>query len=327
MAYSAELVRAARQKLADDREARQSQQQERLMEAYRRVPRIREIDLELRRTMVQAAQAAFVQGNAQALLEEAKQHNQALQAERAKLVAEKLEPSFLDDTPICPVCSGTGYIGSTMCQCLVRYCKAEQRRQLGLLSSRVDSFSQFRLDYYPERYDPRFGGSPRELMKRNLEDCRSYASFFSLSSGNLLFVGGTGLGKTYLSTCIAKTVTDRGYSVCYAPANKLFSVLEAAKFSPTEEIREEAAQYSGCDLLIVDDLGTEMPGQFVTAALYALLNDRLLEGKPMIISTNLKADEIAKRYTPQIASRLSGEFRGITFVGEDIRVAKNRGKL
>lgn len=327
MGYSAEVVRRARQQLAADVEARLSQQQEHLQEAYRRVPRIREIDLELRRTMVQAAQAAFSQGDAQALLEEAKQHNLALQAERAKLVEEKLEPGYLDETPVCAVCSGTGYIGASMCQCLNRYCRAEQRKELHLLSGRVDSFSQFRLDYYPERFDPRFGGSPRELMKRNLDYCREYASFFSGSSGNLLFVGGTGLGKTYLSTCIAKTVTDRGCSVCYAPAGKLFNTLESAKFSPTEEIRAEAAQYSSADLLILDDLGTEMPSQFVTASLYALLNDRLLEGKAMIVSTNLTAEELSKRYTPQIASRLIGDFHRITFVGEDIRVAKSRGKL
>lgn len=327
MGYSAEVVRRARQQLAADREARLSQQQEHLQDAYRRVPRIREIDLELRRTMVQAAQAAFSQGNAQALLEEARQHNLALQAERAKLVEERLEPGYLDETPICPVCSGTGYLGSAMCQCLTRYCRAEQQKELHLLSGRLDSFSQFRLDYYPERFDPRFGGSPRDLMKRNLDDCREYASFFSANSGNLLFVGGTGLGKTYLSTCIAKTVTDRGYSVCYAPASKLFATLEAAKFSPTEEAKAEAAQYTGADLLIIDDLGTEMPGQFVTASLYALLNDRLLEGRAMIVSTNLTAEELSKRYTPQIASRLIGEFHRVTFVGEDIRVAKNRGRL
>ena len=86
----------------------------------------------------------------------------------------------------------------------------------------------------------------------------------------------------------------------------------------------EAAKFNECDLLIVDDLGTEMPGQFVTAALYSLLNDRLLEGKPMLISTNLNVDELGKRYSPQIASRLHGNFLRLTFVGDDIRVMKNR---
>ena len=140
-----------------------------------------------------------------------------------------------------------------------------------------------------------------------------------------MFVGGTGLGKTFLSACIANAVTDKGYSVAYESAPRLFSKLEKNRFNPDEESREAAERFNTCDLLIIDDLGTEMPGNFVTAAFYSLLNDRLLEGKSMIISTNLNVDEIAVRYSPQIASRLQGSFKGLTFVGEDIRVLKNRG--
>ena len=120
-------------------------------------------------------------------------------------------------------------------------------------------------------------------------------------------------------------MADRGYSVVYETAGHLFGKLEQAKFNPSEEARREAEKFTACDLLIVDDLGTEMPGQFVTAALYSLLNDRILAGKPMVISTNLNVDEMARRYTPQIASRLHGGFQRLTFVGEDIRVLKNRG--
>ena len=155
--------------------------------------------------------------------------------------------------------------------------------------------------------------------------CRTYALTFTVNSGNLLFVGGTGLGKTFLSACIARAVADRGCSVVYESAGHLFSKLEQAKFSPSEESRREAAKFTDCDLLIIDDLGTEMPSQFTTAALYALVNDRLLMGKPMVISTNLNVEEMSRRYSPQIASRLHGGFQRLTFVGEDIRVIKNRG--
>ena len=147
---------------------------------------------------------------------------------------------------------------------------------------------------------------------------------FSTQSGNLLFIGNTGLGKTFLSACIARTVADRGYSVCYETASHLFSKLERAKFNGDEDARKETEKYTACDLLIIDDLGTEMPGQFVTAALYSLLNDRLLAGKPMVISTNLNVDEAGRRYSPQVASRLHGSFTRLTFVGDDIRVMKNR---
>ena len=162
-------------------------------------------------------------------------------------------------------------------------------------------------------------------MEKNLQVCRSYAATFTRNSGNLLCVGGTGLGKTFLSLSIARVVTERGCSVAYETAAHLFSKLEQAKFSPSEENRREAEKLMDCDLLIVDDLGTEMPGQFVTAALYSLLNDRMTERKPMLISTNLNVDEMSRRYSPQIASRLYGGFQRTTFVGEDIRVLQNRG--
>ena len=326
MAYSAEVVKRARARLAQAKEDRESENRQHLAEAYARVPRIREIDMQLRRTMAQAAQAAFQQGSdGRELLEQVRQQNLELQQERAILAMEHFEPGYLDESPICENCGGSGYIGSTMCECLQELCRQEQKKDVSILAGSKDTFSQFRLDYYPDFVDPKRGVSPRTIMEKNYKTCRSYALTFTPNSGNLLFVGGTGLGKTFLSACIARAVTDRGYSVVYETANHLFAKLEQAKFNPSEESRREAAKFLECDLLIIDDLGTEMPGQFVTAALYSLLNDRLLMDKPMVISTNLNVEEMARRYSPQIASRIHGGFKGMAFVGEDIRVMKNRG--
>ena len=326
MAYSAEVVRRARDRLAQAKEDRESENRQHLVEAYKRVPRIKEIDLQLRRTMAKAAQAAFLQGSdGREQLEKARVENLELQQERAILAMEHFEPGYLDETPICEVCGGSGYLGSSMCECLQELCRQEQKKEVSILSGSRDTFNQFRLDYYPDHIDPKLGVSPRAVMERNFKICRTYALTFTMNSGNLLFVGGTGLGKTFLSACVARAVADRGYSVVYETASHLFSKLEQAKFAPSEESRREAAKFTDCDLLIIDDLGTEMPGQFVTAALYSLLNDRLLMGKPMVISTNLNVDEMARRYSPQIASRFHGGFQRLTFVGEDIRVMKNRG--
>ena len=326
MAYSKEVVQRARARLAQAKEDRESENRQHLAEAYDRVPRLRQIDILLRRTMAMAAQAVFASGgDVQAAMAEAKAQNQALQQERAWLIDANFEEGFLDETPICDRCGGTGYMGSTMCECLAELCRQEQKKELTLLSGGKESFNQFRLDYYPDRVDPKLGVSPRAIMERNLRTCRTYTATFSQNSGNLLFNGGTGLGKTFLSACIARGVADKGFSVIYETATHLFNKLEQAKFNPTEETRQEAAKFTACDLLIVDDLGTEMPGQFVTAALYSLLNDRLLAGKPMIISTNLNVDEIHRRYSPQIASRLQGSFHQLIFLGEDIRILKNRG--
>lgn len=326
MAYSAEVVRRARARLAQAKEDRESENRQHLAQAYAQVPRIKEIDLLLRRTMAQAAQAAFLQGSdGRELMEKVRQQNLGLQQERARLAAENFEEGFLDDSPICSVCGGSGYVGTTMCECLRELCRQEQKKEVSILSGSKETFNQFRLDYYPDRVDPKYGASPRTIMERNFQNCRRYALTFTPHAGNLLFVGGTGLGKTFLSACIARAVADRGYSVVYESAAHLFGKLEQAKFSPSEENRREADRFTECDLLIVDDLGTEMPGQFVTAALYTLLNDRILGNLPMVISTNLNVEEISRRYSPQIASRLHGSFQRLTFVGEDIRVLKNRG--
>ena len=326
MAYSAEVVQRARARLAQAREDRESENRQHLAEAYARVPRIREIDMQLRRTMAQAAQAAFQQGSdGRELLEQARQENLSLQRERAALASEYFEEGYLDDSPICDKCGGSGYVGSTMCECLRELCRQEQKKELTFLNGTKGSFDQFRLDYSPDRLDPVMRVNIRDLMERNFKSCRRYALTFTEKSGNLLFSGNTGLGKTFLSACIARTVADRGYSVVYESAAHLFSNLERAKFSNDEAARKECDKYAACDLLIVDDLGTEMPGQFTTAALYSLLNDRLLLGKPMIVSTNLNTEDFGKRYSPQVASRLSGSFQRIAFLGEDIRVLKNRG--
>jgi DNA replication protein DnaC len=326
MAYSAEVVARARARLAEAREDRESENRQHLQEAYDRVPRIQEIDMMLRRTMAMTARLAFATGiDAKEAMEQVKEQNLALQRERECLIRENFEEGFLDESPICGHCGGLGYVGAQMCECLRELCRQEQKKELTFLNVGRETFEQFRLDYYSDYADPRQGVSPRAVMEKTLQTCRRYAYGFTERSENLLFSGDTGLGKTFLSACIARTVADRGYSVVYESAGHLFANLERAKFSADETAREDVRKYSQCDLLIVDDLGTEMPGQFTTAALYSLLNDRILTGRPMIVSTNLTVDDLTRRYSPQIVSRLRGSFRRVAFLGEDIRVLKNRG--
>jgi DNA replication protein DnaC len=326
MAYSAEVVQRARERLAQAKADRESENLRHLAEAYRRVPRLKEIDLRLRQTMAKAAQAVFASGgDVQQAMAQAKNENLALQMERQELIAANFEPGYLDDEPICEHCGGTGYIGSSMCECLRELCRQEQKRELTFLNVGKESFEQFRLEYYPDRIDPRQGVNIRSVMEKTFQTCRRYAFDFTERSENLLFSGGTGLGKTFLSACIARTVADRGYSVCYETASHLFTKLERAKFNGDEEARRDSEKFTACDLLIVDDLGTEMGGQFTTSALYGLINDRILAGKATIISTNLNSEDLEKRYSAAIASRLRGNFRRIAFMGEDIRLKKNRG--
>ena len=323
MAYSADVLQKAKARLAAMRADRQSIQQQRLQSAYEAQPRLREIDKLLRLSMAEAARAVFAQsGDAHAMMEKVRRENQALQKEREAIVRAAFPENYLMEGPVCEVCGGIGYIGAEMCQCLQSLCQDEQRKLLTLLACGTASFRDFRLDYYPDTIDRKYGASPRAVMEKIYDYCRKYAYSFDLDSKSLLFVGGTGLGKTMLSACIATEVTQKGYSVIYESAGHLFSKLEKDRFNPTAESNREVSEIENADLLIIDDLGTELPGSFVTAALYALVNDRLLSGKPTIISTNLNAEELPQRYSPQIASRLRGAYRPFTFVGEDIRLKK-----
>ena len=326
MAYSKEIVLRARGILAQQKADRESQNAARLAQVYQQVPRIREIDMQLRKTMAAAAQAVFTQGgDPQAAMEQVRQKNLALQAERKELLAAHFSPNYLDEAPNCPYCSDTGYVGSRMCQCLNRLCIQEQQKELGAAFRGGESFENFRLDYYSNAVIPQVKASARSVMERTLNYCREYARHFSHGAGNLLLSGSTGLGKTHLALAMGSTIGAQGYSVCYEPAMALFDKFQKARFTPSEEAIALADKLENCDLLIIDDLGTEMPGQFVTATLYNLLNQRLLSGKAMIITTNLNVEETSTRYSPQIASRLYGEFKRLTFLGTDIRVLKNGG--
>ena len=328
MAYSNEVVKRAQERLASQKADRESLNEQRLALAYQQVPRLREIDRLLRQTMAAAVQAAFSRGeDVKALVEKAKQENLGLQEERKALINANFQPDWLDETPICGQCGGSGYIGSTMCSCLKALCLEEQKKELTLLAGSDASFDQFRLEYYPNAVDEKIGVNVRTLMAKTFDVCRQYAKNFSIGSDNLLFSGDTGLGKTFLSACIAKEVAAQGYSVAYETAVHLFSNMEQAKFEGDEQARDKVKQYTACDLLIVDDLGTEMVSQFTTTSLYTLINDRLLSGKPTIISTNLNTDAIARRYSPQIASRLRGSYQRVAFVGEDIRLKMGQGRL
>lgn len=322
MPYSSEVIGRARQRLENEKTEKRSRYYANLEQAYREVPRLRQIDMEMKGNVAKAVQSAFSEGLE--AMTKAQKANEALQNEWNALAEKHFPKGFLEDAPYCPHCGGLGYVGKEMCSCLKELCRQEQLQEVKNLSCGQNCFDDFRLDYYSDRVDPKIGVSPRMLMENNLRLARRFAQQFR---GNLLFVGGTGLGKTFLSSCIATAIAEQGYSVTYESASRLFSNMEKDRFNPDETTQKTVRRYAECDLLIIDDLGTELPGNFVTAALYNLVNDRLLAGKPMVISTNLTVDEIRSRYSAQIASRLQGNFTGLTFFGEDIRVLKNRGVL
>ena len=320
MAYSAQVLRRARARLEQAKLERERENEAHRAAAYGRYPRLREIDRELQQSMAELA-IAFLKKDSEETLGAIRTRNQTLQAERNWILeAGEFEDGYLDDTPVCTRCGGTGYDGSQMCSCLRELCRQEQKKELtSLLGSGRESFDTFRLDVYSDAYDPKLGTSPRELMRSNLNICKKYAAGFSAASGSLLFSGATGLGKTFLSACIARQIADRGFSVMYETAIRLFGDFETEKFGAQGGDGSLTRKYFDCDLLIIDDLGTEMTTQFTVSALYSVLNTRMMEGKPILISTNLLPEALETRYSPQIASRIVGTFRLIKFVGDDLR--------
>lgn len=329
MAYDGKVMRRAMARYRADKARRAEQVAERREQVYARIPRLEEIERELGQTMAKIVSGALRTGaDPRPALKVLQDENLELQRQRRELLAANGYPAdYLEDRPLCQKCNDTGYTAAGVCSCLQGYYHSEQIRELShMLDLGTQSFETFDFDWYSDEPEPEVGRSPRAQMERNFDVCESYARHFGPRSENLLLSGDPGLGKTFLSACIARVVSEDGYSVVYDTAAHVFSRMEAAKFRRGDEDDDGAAddvtRYEECDLLILDDLGTEMTTGFVQSALYQLVNGRLLNNRKTIISTNLSPGDLEVRYSPQVASRLTGEYRVLGFFGRDIRQLK-----
>lgn len=337
MAYDGRLINQARARFEADKTRYEAAFRERRTRLYSLNPRLSEIDTALHATMTEVLALALRRGeDPMEALGRLREKNLALQEERAALlVSMGEEADALSARPRCALCGDTGYgKDGELCDCLKKYYIAEQNRELSkLLNIGSQSFDSFQMDYYSHQGWPQYGGmSPYENMDLIRETCYRYARNFGKHSGSLFLTGTPGLGKTFLSACIAREVSKNGFSVVYDTATHVFSQFETHKFRRGSEEEQEAAaadvrRYLACDLLIVDDLGTELITPFVQDVLYQLINSRIVTEKKTIINSNLDEAGIRQRYSPQIASRLSGEYRMLTFFGDDIRKIKQRRGL
>lgn len=330
MSTSGRLLSKAREKLEAIRNVNQEEQRRRIDRVYARLPRVRSIDAALKAQMVELVGLTIRRQGGDPLpeIKALERANLALQAERAELlVAAGWPMDYTDEIYDCPVCRDTGMDGGEICQCLWKLYNRELTAQLGtLLRCGNESFGKFDLNLYDTAADPKTGVSPRECMRLVYDTCLEYAKNFSQASPNLMFQGGTGLGKTFLSACIARAAAEKGFSVAYESASAALEAFETQKFSRDAAEAAEAAarvrQYLNCDLMILDDLGTEMVTTFSNSALYSIINTRLINEKKTIISTNYGDEDLARKYTPQIMSRLEGEYLALPFIGRDIRLIR-----
>lgn len=234
-----------------------------------------------------------------------------------KLLAENGYPEdYLDIKYKCPLCRDEGNINGKMCACMKTELIKAGYKSAGIagLCGKM-SFDTFDLSYY--------SGDDRRNMELVLQKAKEYAESFSgTGSGSMLFFGGTGLGKTHLSVAVAKKVIERGYYCVYTTSDKLFSDLRDERFKNDDKSPSKTLKYSECELLVIDDLGTELNGRDIVPFLYALLNQRINTGASTVISTNLSHNELLASYDERIVSRLFGEFLPYRFTGKDVRMQK-----
>ncbi|MBO5869135.1 MAG: ATP-binding protein [Clostridia bacterium] len=295
----------------DKRMAEMNESDKRRAELHAVVPRIKEIDLLLDNMPLRLL------GGENAEIIRAEDEN--LRSERARLLeATGFAPDYDMPKFDCPECNDGGYCGLKLCQCIKNMLSADNYQKSTLAGGLVGkTFDVFSLDYYTE-------GSERQQMEIVLNVCKKYAENFpKFDSAGMLFLGGTGLGKTHLSAAIANSLSTRGISVVYESAQQIFDTVDAVRFNRMDI--SERKKYETCSLLIIDDLGAECITQYSISSITSLIDLRIVNGKKTIISSNLSLANIKKTYGERLFSRLLGEYHVLQFVGKDIRMMKNKG--
>ena len=327
MGYSREIYLAAMQTLSQRRNAMRMQTERRRAELQASLPELFDLERQIASAGFEAARAVLGSQNVEADLERLMQENLRLQEEYNALLSSHGYPEdYLLLQYCCPACHDEGYCDGGLCECVKELMRQEAFRRLNELTPAKDcTFGAFSLAYYPDEPLQNGNTSPRRQMETILRYCKAYADSFGAHSRSILMQGSTGLGKTHLSLAIARAAIDKGFGVIYGSVQNLMAKLEEERFGRGNE-GESAKAMLECDLLILDDLGTEFTTQFVTASMYNLVNSRLLAAKPSIISTNLSMKDLNDKYTERFTSRIIGGYDRLVFLGRDIRQQKRQAR-
>lgn len=302
----------------------------RIKKAYERIPKLKEIDEKMIHTSItRAKDLLWDNKNHQSSLDTLQQKAQLTTKKRkALLVHYGFSEDYLDLRYQCNDCKDTGFINRKKCHCFKQSIVNILYSQSNIKSAiEKENFNTFSYDYYPDNYiDESTNLSPRDNMRRILDQCNDFIKNFNKSDQNLLIYGNTGVGKTFLTNCIAKELLDRSQTVIYLTAFQLFDILEKKKFNKapenSDEIQNQFDYILDCDLLIIDDLGTELTNSFINTQLYLCINERYLREKSTIISTNLSLNNINSEYSERIFSRIISNYTLLKIIGEDIRLKK-----
>ena len=301
------------------------EQEQRIEEVYSRFPEFSEIDAAIASKSTACARRLL--SDEPASTEELRKQIAELSAKRAQLLQKAGYPSdYLSPRYRCRDCQDTGYIGSQKCHCFRQAAIDLLYTQSNLREILVtENFSSFSLKYYSEQItDPVTGLTAAKTARRTLEECRRFVKEFDSSFENLFLYGDTGLGKTFLSHCIAKELLESTHSVIYFSSFRLFELFADSAFgrSSAGSQAELEQHIFDCDFLIIDDLGTELVNSFVASELFHVLNERILRRKSTLISTNLSLGTFADTYSERVFSRISSNYTMLKLIGDDIRLQK-----
>lgn len=313
------IMRAYEQKQLRNRD----RQMRRYEEVYNAIPNLREVENSISALSVQKARQ-LLEGERSAL-SSLKEEIQVLIEQRRRLLIEGgFSADYLEMTYECPDCKDTGYIDNCKCHCFKKatidllYAQSNLKNIL-----QRENFYTFKLNYYSKNYvDAKTGRTSFDIAKDALQTCHDFTDHFSEQFQNLLLYGDTGIGKTFLANCIAKELMDQTYSVIYFTAFELFDIFAKSKFQKDESADAMYEHIFDCDLLIIDDLGTELANSFTVSQLFLCLNERILREKSTIISTNLSLESIVDLYSERTFSRITSHYTMLRLAGDDIRIKK-----
>lgn len=313
------IMREYSRRQAENRRALEA----RRAQIFTEIPRLPQIDEEVAALSAQKARTALSGGTLE--LDELKAAIAELSGERtALLTAHGYHKDVLELTYTCPLCQDTGYIGSEKCTCFkkaeIELLYAQSNLQEIL---KKENFEHFSFDYYSDTIKNEATGlSALETAQRAYHTAKCFVRDFDSRFQNLFLYGNTGVGKTFLSHCIAHDLIESAHCVLYFSAFDLFDMLAQSAFSKKNDTEGHAELLYDCDLLIIDDLGTELTNSFVSSQLFLCINERIMRRKSTIISTNLDLEDFSGTYSERTFSRIASEFQMVKLIGKDIRIQK-----
>ena len=313
------ILRTYEQKQLHNRNILDKRQQN----VYNKVPEVSLINKEISSLSVKQARK-LLEGDENALSELREQVKLLSKQKEALMVQAGFPADYLEPIYDCPDCKDTGYVNNQKCHCFRKAAIELLYTQSNVKNILADeNFDTFSFRYYSENHvDPKTGRSSLETMKKAHQAALEFVDTFSTEFRNLFLYGDTGVGKTFLSNCIAKELIDRSHSVIYFTAHELFDTLAKSKFGKDESADEMNEHILDCDLLIIDDLGTELANTFTVSQLFICINERILRRKSTIISTNLSLESLVNTYSERTFSRITSNYTMLKLTGDDIRIKK-----